>query len=359
VNDLAVVRIADFLRTARARGASDAHFGGSDRPALRIDGRMVVLDGPTLPDPAVRAFLEATLPPEACRHLDTCGTADGAQRTAVAGGYRIHAFRHHGGTRVVVRLLAPEPPHLESLQLPSAIADLAHRPAGLILFTGPSGSGKTTALAALIDRINRTLERSILTVEDPIEYLHTSSRSLLTQCEIGRDVSDYAEAIRGFMRADPDVILIGEMRDRETMEAALTAAETGHLVLTTLHTNDAPQTIDRIVDAFPSNAQGQVRSQLAAVLVAVVSLRLIVRASGNGRCAAAEIMIGSDAIRAMIRDAKTHQLRNAIVTGRNFGMQTLESHLAEMAMRGEITLDAARAASVHPSEVLGRGRSMV
>jgi twitching motility protein PilT len=239
---------------------------------------------------------------------------------------------------------------LDELGLPSAVSALAQRASGLALFTGPTGCGKTTALAALVDRINRSCERHVVTVEDPIEYVHRSIRSVVTQCQIGRDVGDFAEALRGFMRADPDVIVIGEMRDRATIEAALTAAETGHLVLATLHTNDAAQTVDRIVDAFPPDAHGQVRSQLAAVLAGIAALRLV-RREGGGRRAAAEVMVGTDAVRALIREGKTHQLRNAIVTGRAHGMQTLETHLSELVMRGEIALSDAQAATNHRAEV--------
>jgi twitching motility protein PilT len=219
-----------------------------------------------------------------------------------------------------------------------------------VLFTGPTGSGKTTALAALVDRMNRSSERVILTVEDPVEYVHAPRRSLVAHCEVGSDVADYAEALRSFMRADPDVMLIGEMRDRLTMEAALTAAETGHLVLSTLHTNDAAQTIDRIVDAFGGDAHAQVRAQLAATLVAVVSLRLV-RARTGGRIAACEVLVATDAVRALVRDGKTHQLRNVIATGRSAGMQTLEAHLSDLVVHGAIDLATARAASMRPSDI--------
>jgi twitching motility protein PilT len=253
--------------------------------------------------------------------------------------------------RVVVRLLADAVPQLDGLGLPAAIGSFAGAPLGLVLFTGPAGSGKTTALAALIDAINRSFERNIITIEDPIEYIHSPQRSMITHCEIGRDVAGYAEALRGILRADPDVILVGELRDRETIAAALTAAETGQLVFATLHTNDAAQTIDRIVDVFAGAAQNQIRSQLAAVLLAVVGLRLVPRASGSGRRAAAEILIATDGVRSMIREGKTHQLRNAIVTGRGAGMQTLESHLTELVARREITLQAARAVSSRPHDI--------
>jgi twitching motility protein PilT len=217
--------------------------------------------------------------------------------------------------------------------------------------TGPTGSGKTTALAALIDELNRNCGRVVVTIEDPVEFVHVPLRSIVAHCEIGRDVARYGAALRGFMRADPDVILIGEMRDRKTISAALTAAETGHLVLSSLHTNDAAQTVDRILDAFPAAAQSQVRSQLAATLIAITSLRLIPRLSGDGRAAAAEILIATDAVRAMIRDGKTHQLRNAIATGRATGMRTLESALTELVVRGVVSLEAAREQANRPTDV--------
>jgi twitching motility protein PilT len=349
---LGAIRIRDLVRGARARGATDLHFGGADRPALRVAGRLVALDSPPLDEPDVRAFLATALSGEQLARLDARGTADGAAARGDDGApYRVHAYRHAGGLRVAIRLLAEAVPSLEQLGLPAVVATLAQRPAGLVLFTGPTGSGKTTALAALVDRINRTSERNVVTVEDPVEYVHVPVRSLVTHCEIGRDVRNYAEALRGFLRADPDVILVGEMRDRATMAAALTAAETGHLVFATLHTNDAAQTVDRIVDAFSADAHAQVRSQLASVLAGIVALRLVPRHDGAGRRAAAEILIGTDAVRALIREGKTHQLRNTIVTGRAAGMQTLETHLSELVVRGEVTLADARAATSRPAEV--------
>lgn len=355
---LGTIRIDELVRAARARGATDVHFGGGDRPALRLDGRLVMLDAPAVAEPDVRAFLAAELSADQLARLDARGTADGAApRTVQAGPYRVHAYRHGGGVRVAIRLLAETIPSLERLGLPPVVAALAQRPSGLVLFTGPTGSGKTTALAALVDRINRTSERNVVTVEDPVEYVHAPVRSLVTHCEIGRDVSDYAEALRGFLRADPDVILVGEMRDRATMSAALTAAETGHLVFATLHTNDAAQTVDRIVDAFPADAHAQVRTQLAAVLAGIVALRLVPRHDGAGRRAAAEVLVGTDAVRALIREGKTHQLRNTIVTGRAAGMQTLETHLSELVVRGEIALAQARAVTGRPSEIRAFERS--
>jgi twitching motility protein PilT len=349
---LPLIRVHDLVRDARARGATDVHFGGQERPALRVDGRLCVLDVPPLDDVAVRAFLAGVFSAEQAARLDAEGGGDGAvPRAAAAGPYRVHAYRHAGGVRVAVRLLAERVPTLDALGLPAAVATFALRGSGLILFTGPTGSGKTTALAALVDRVNRETARNVVTIEDPVEYVHAPLRSLITHCEIGRDVSTYAEGLRGVLRADPDVIVIGEMRERATMAAALTAAETGHLVFATVHTNDAPQTVDRIVDAFPPEAHAQVRAQLAAVLAGIVALRLVPCRAGRGRRAAAEIMIGTDAVRALVREGKTHQLRNAIVTGRAAGMQTLETHLAELVVRGEIGLADAHAAAVRPAEV--------
>ena len=348
---LGAIRVYESLRTARARGASDVHFGGGEGIALRIDGRLDRLDVAPFRADDVTDFLKGTLADHQLRRLDERGTADGSLRQADCGAFRIHAFRQLGGIRIVIRLLSQSIPTLDTLRLPAIVGTFADRPTGLVLFTGPTGSGKTTALAALIDRINRSSARNIITVEDPVEYIHEPVKSLITHCEIGRDVSDYAEALRGIMRADPDVILVGEMRDRETMEAAMTAAETGHLVFATLHTNDTAQTIDRIVDSFPSDAQGQIRAQLAAVLIAVAGLRLVPRRNEPGRRAAAEILIATDAVRNMIRDEKTHQIRNAITTGRAVGMQTLESHLSDLVVRGDVALEVAQAASNRPAEI--------
>jgi twitching motility protein PilT len=348
---LAAVRLHDLIRVARARNASDVHVATGERPALRVDGQLVLLDAPPVEAAGIAEFLRATLGPTVVAQLDALGSADGAVVLGDDGGpYRVHAFRHAGGVRVAVRLLATTVPTLEQLGFPPVVATLAHHHAGLVAFTGPTGSGKTTALAALVERINRTAERNVVTVEDPVEYVHRPIRSLVTHCEIGRDTADYAEALRAVLRADPDVLLVGELRDAATMEAALAAAETGHLVLTTLHTADAAQSIERIVDAFPPAAHARIQAQLASVLVAVVALRLVPRV-GGGRRAAAEVLIATDAVRALIRDGKTHQLRNAIVTGRAVGMQTLETHLTELVVRGDVALADALAAAPRPSEV--------
>lgn len=347
---LELVRLNELLELARARAASDLHVGGAESPCLRLEGRLVMLDVPALAADALHSFVDARLDPRAAAQLERSGTADVACRSGPGAPYRLHVYRTTAGLRLAFRLLAAAPPALENLGLPALVATFGNHPNGLVLFTGPTGSGKTTALAGLIDRINRTSDRVIVSVEDPVEYIHRPIRSLVGHCEIGADVASYREALRSFLRADPDVILVGEMRDDETMEAVLTAAETGHLVLSTLHTNDAPQTVDRILDAFPSDAQAQIRSQLAATIIAIVSLRLVADTRGR-RLPAAEILVGTDAVRAMIREGKTHQLRNALTTGRAAGMQTLEAHLSELVARGAITLETARQAANRTAEI--------
>lgn len=346
-----VVRLAELLALARGRAASDLHVGTGSAPTLRLHGRITPIEVAPLSADALEAFLARVLPDALAARCRASGTVDAICRTGTGAPYRLHVYRSMSGLRLAFRFLAGEIPALDTLGLPAAVAALAARAHGLVVFTGPTGSGKTTALAALVDRINRTSDRVIVTVEDPVEYVHAPLRSVIAHCEIGSDVQDYAAALHGFMRADPDVILVGEMRERPTMEAVLTAAETGHLVLSTLHTNDAPQTIDRIVDAFGGHAQVQIRTQLAATLVAVVSLRLVPVCEGDARVAAAEVLMGTDAVRAMIRDGKTHQLRNAMATGRAAGMRTLETSLSDLVVRRVISLDAARRYANRPSEV--------
>lgn len=345
------VRLTELIALARARAATDLHVGAGDVPSLRVHGQIVLFDIPPLANPALESFLERVAPFEAKVRWADGEAADFALRSGECAPYRVHAYRSMGQIRLAFRFHDERLPELDALALPPIVATFASRQSGLVLFTGPTGSGKTTALAALVDRINHAAERMIVTVEDPVEYVHRPVRSSIAHCEIGVDVPSYAAAIHGFMRADPDVMLVGEMRDRSTIEAVLSAAETGHLVFSTLHTIDAAQTIDRIIDSFGSEAQHQVRTQLAATLLAVVSLRLIPMRDGSGRVAATEILVGTDAVRAMIRDGKTHQLRNAMVTGRNAGMRTLETSLNDLAVRGAISIERARTFANRPADV--------
>jgi twitching motility protein PilT len=349
--NLGVVRIEELLNLARGRRASDLHLNGADPPTLREHGRVTPLEVPALGGDALTSFIERVLPAALAHRWHNVGAVDAVCRSGAGAPYRLHAYRTIDGPRLAFRLLAAGVPCLDALALPDVVASLAERPHGLVLFTGPTGSGKTTALAALVDRVNRNAGRVIVTVEDPVEYVHTPVRSVIAHCEIGTHIDDYASAVYGFMRADPDVILVGEMRDRATMEAVLCAAETGHLVFSTLHTNDAVQTVDRIIDAFTSETQMQARTQLAATLVAVVSLRLVPTTAGDARVAATEILVGTDAVRAMIRDGKTHQLRNALATGRAAGMRTLETSLSDLVVRRVVSIEAARHHANRPAEV--------
>jgi len=343
-----------LLKAMIEKGASDLHITTASPPQLRIDGRLVPLQMPPLSATDTRQICYSVLT-DAQKHrfeenneLDLSFGVKGLsrfranlfmQRGAIAGAFRAIPFKIHG---------------FDELGLPPVVAGLAHRPCGLVLVTGPTGSGKSTTLASLIDKINTERNVHIVTIEDPIEYLHPHKASLVNQREIGADTETFTKALKYILRQDPDVVLIGEMRDLDTMRAALVVAETGHLCLATLHTNSAVQTVNRIVDAFPENQQAQVRAQLSFVLEAVISQSLIPLASGSGRAVAAEIMIPNPAIRNLIREDKVHQLYSQIQVGQDrFGMQTMNQALARLYLRRLITLDEAMRHSVDPEELRG------
>jgi twitching motility protein PilT len=347
----APVRLVETLHIARTRNASDVHLAAGFPPVFRIDGELEAQATVAASADELAAIASSLLGEIAAARLEDAGDVTVAFDDDAIGSTRVHAYRTIDGVTLAIRLLRATIPSLESLHLPAAVERFTQYRQGLIIFAGPTGSGKSTALAAIVDCINRTQSKHIVTIEDPVEYRHRSARSIVTQREIGRDVESYAQAIYGALRSDPDVILVGEMRDPQTMHAALTAAETGHLVLTTLHTGDAPQTIERITGAFSGSVQQQIRMQLAQTLVGVVCMRLLPRAFADGRRAAVEILLANDAVRTLIRDAKSHQLRNAIATNRQSGMQTLEMHLSDLAAAGEITLADARGAASWPGEV--------
>lgn len=350
---LAPVRFDELLRLARAHNASDIHLRPDAPPAMRIDGALQILDAPALDSAETGALAESLLDAPARERLARCG--DATQSRTADGGFRLraHAYRMAGGTALALRLLPLEIPALESLHLPPAVCAFAEQAHGLVILTGPTGSGKSTALAAMADRINRTRAAHILTIEDPIEFVHLQRRCVVTQREVGRDVPAFADAVYGALRSDPDVIVLGEMRDPETMHAALTAAETGHLVFATLHTGDTAQAVDRIASMFAAQAQERVRTQIAQTLVGIAGVRLIPRACGDGRRNAAEVLVATDAVRNVIRDGKLHHLRNILATSRSAGMQTLESALSELVLRGEVRAADARAATDRPHEVNG------
>ncbi len=348
--------IAEAIRCARLGGherTSDLHIEGNEAPWHRIDCAMRRMDLPITEPDAIRAFCEAYLSKREYERLSgPHGAADGAIAFPNAGGIRIHAFRAENGLALSLRLLRDGVPDLDALGLPAAISTFADFSTGLVLFTGPTGSGKSTALAALIDRINARYERHIVTLEEPIEYRHASKRCLVRQREIGRDVGSYAESLRGVLRADPDVILIGELRDRDVMSACLSASETGHLVFSTLHTSEAAETVQRIVGSFDGARAEQARVQLAQSLRAIVSLRLVPDASGHGRRAACEVLLNSAAVRSQLMSPeKTVQIRNTIETSRKDGMQTLEMDLSRMVVDRLITYEAAVAASGYPEQI--------
>jgi twitching motility protein PilT len=340
----AEIRLQDILHVARRRGASDVHLACGAAPALRVDGRLEAQPGPLIAAEETAAIAEMLFGSTELAMIHAGHDRSKATRSSEFGTIRVHAFKCNAGIVLAMRLLQEEIPSLESMLLPPAVTALASKERGLVIFAGPTGSGKSTSLAALIDRINTTSARRIVTIEDPVEYRHENKNSIVTQREIGSDTRSFAAALQGALRADPEVIMVGEMRERATMRAALTAAETGHLVLTTLHTGDAPQTIDRIVDAFDGVEQTQVRVQLSQVLDAVVCQRLIPRHGRPGRRALAEVLIANAAVRNLIREGRTHQLHNAMFTGRQTGMLTFEEHLKELIGAREV--DAGTAIAV-------------
>ena len=344
--------IDELLTYAVRNGASDLHLANQLPPAIRIDGSLRPIEGLTRVDnEQIREMVYRILTQglrerfEAEKELDTSHTIIGV------GRFRVNLFQQRGSIGTVMRAIPHEIPPFDTLGLPPVVPSLAELRRGLVLVTGPTGSGKSTTLASLINIINQSKPLHIVTIEDPIEFLHTHNRSIVNQREVGTDTKSFAEALRHVLRQDPDVILIGEMRDTETIATALTAAETGHLVFATLHTQDAPQTIDRIIDVFPSAQQDQIRIQLAGSLEAVLTQQLVLSASGYGRTPVAEIMLCNPAIRNLIRSSKTHQIYSLIQTGAATGMQTMDQGLAKAVQAGAITEAMAFDRCHDPSEL--------
>jgi twitching motility protein PilT len=344
--------IDELLTYAVRNGASDLHLANQLPPAIRIDGSLRPVEGLARVDnEQIREMVYRILTQslrerfEAEKELDTAHTIMGV------GRFRVNLFQQRGSIGTVMRAIPHEIPPFDTLGLPPIIPSLAELRRGLVLVTGPTGSGKSTTLASLINIINLSKPLHIVTIEDPIEFLHTHNRSIVNQREVGADTKSFAEALRHVLRQDPDVILIGEMRDPETIATALTAAETGHLVFSTLHTQDAPQTIDRIIDVFPSSQQDQIRIQLAGSLEAVVTQQLVLSATGYGRTPVAEIMLCNPAIRNLIRSRKTHQIYSLVQTGAAAGMQTMDQGLAKAVRAGAITEAMAFDRCHDPSEL--------
>jgi twitching motility protein PilT len=327
----------DLLQLVVDEGASDIHLPVGSPPVLRIHGGLTPLDVPALnPDDTERLMKSITSEVHQ-QELQEGGTADFGFAFQDKARFRVSVFRQRGNIGLVLRCIPNDLMTLDQIGLPPSLKDILFRPRGLVLVTGPTGSGKSTTLASMINVINHERDCHIITVEDPIEFFHEHNNSIITQREIGSDCPSFAESLRRALRQDPDVILVGEMRDLETIGAAVTAAETGHLVFGTLHTTGAAETVDRIVDAFPTDQQEQIRSQLALSLICVLSQVLLPRVDKPGRVAAFEIMITTPSIQALIRDNKTFRITSDIQTGAKFGMQTLDSHLLSLYEEGKIS----------------------
>jgi twitching motility protein PilT len=348
------VDFADIVLAGLERRASDIHLSAGAPPNVRLRGRLIALEGfPVLGVADTREIVYSILSDTQRQQFETLHQVDFSYTIPRTARMRVNAYLQRGAVSAAFRVIPGKADSLERLGMPHAVREMSTLPRGIVLVTGPTGSGKSTTLASLIDEINSTREEHILTIEDPIEFLHTHKRCLVNQRELGTDATSFADALRAALRQDPDVILVGELRDLETISTALTAAETGHLVLATLHTQDAPQTIDRVIDVFPPHQQQHVRVMLAAALQGVVAQQLLPTADGSGRVAAVEVLIPTPAVRNLIREGKTHQIYSAIQTGGEHGMQTMDAALVELVRDGKITREVAHRRASVPAE-LGR-----
>lgn len=343
----------DLLMAMAERNASDLHITSGAPPTLRVHGRLVPLDYPPLTPDQTKALAYSLITSEQRERFEANHELDFSYGIPGLSRYRVNIYQQRGAVGVAIRAIPHQPKGFEELGLPADVcAALCQKHKGLILVTGPTGHGKTTTMAAMIDRINRTRDVHIVTIEDPLEYLFSHEKSLVNQREVGHDTHSFPAALKYVLRQDPDVVLIGEMRDLETIQAALTIAETGHLTFATLHTNSCAQSIDRIIDVFPPHQQPQVRAQLALVLEAVFNQLLIPRKDGRGRVLALEILIATPAIRNLIREEKVHQIYSAMQAGQKYGMQTMNQALAHLYLRGLISRQEAIGRSLYPDELL-------
>jgi twitching motility protein PilT len=333
-------------------GGSDLHLTSGLPPMARIDGDLRPLEGFEVLNPSkVRDLVYEILSQKIRSRFEDNLELDAAHVVPGVGRFRLNVFQQRDSVGAVFRAIPFEIMSLDALGLPPAVRQFADLPRGLVLVTGPTGSGKSTTLASLIDIINQRKPLHIMSVEDPIEYLHNHKRAVVNQREVGEDTKGFAEALKHVLRQDPDVILIGELRDLETISTALTAAETGHLVFATLHTQDAPQSIDRMIDVFPSHQQQQIRTQLATTIQGVVTQQLLPRASGSGRVVVCEILVATPAVRNLIREGKTHQIYSAMQAGAKYGMHSMDQMLAELVKGGVVTLEAAEERSSNPEDL--------
>ena len=346
--------IDDLLARMVEANASDLHVVPGAAPTIRVHGELVALEGATLVTPDdTRAMLYRVLSTEQQKQLEVDRQLDFGHGVPGLGRFRVNVHFQRDTLAAAFRHIPTDLKSLEELNLPASLRALAMRPRGLVLVTGPTGSGKSTTLAAMIDEVNRAKPHHILTIEDPIEFVHRHKRCVVTQREIGADATTFAEALRAALRQDPDVILLGEMRDLETISTALTAAETGHLVLATLHTQSAPSTIDRIIDVFPPQGQEQVRMQLAGTLQGIVTQSLLPTADQAGRVACLEILLPDDAVRNLIRQAKIEQIYSVMQTSTQRGMQTMEHGLVELVQKRTVTIETALTVSSRKDELVG------
>jgi twitching motility protein PilT len=346
--------IDDLLELMKARNASDLHVSVGSKPAIRVNGHVERLDEiESLTREDTQTLLYQILSSEQQKNFELNRQLDFAHGVPGLARFRVNVYFQRGSVGAAFRLIPEAIKTLEELGLPPSLHELAQKPRGLVLVTGPTGSGKSTTLASLIDEVNRTRAEHILTIEDPIEFVHKHKKCIVNQREIGFDAPSFAEGLRAALRQDPDVILVGEMRDLETIATALTAAETGHLVLGTLHTQSASSTVDRIIDVFSPAQQEQVRMQIAGSLQGIITQALLPTADGSGRVAALEVLLPDDATRNLIRQGKVEQIYTIMQTGTQKGMQTMEQSLAELTLRRVITLETALSRSSRPDQLLG------
>ena len=340
----------EMVRFAVENGASDIHLASNNLPSYRKNGKIMSYKGTEILDEdTVMKYIDEVLEPADYLKFCNTGDIDSAYQFENLARFRVNAFKQRHGATLVMRVIKMNPPKLGDLNLPQSIAKILNLQEGLVLVTGPTGSGKSTTLAALVDKINTEKAQHIITIEDPIEFTHKSKKSVVVQREVHYDTYSFSAALRSSLRQDPDVVLIGEMRDLETISAAITIAETGHLVFATLHTNSAAQSIDRMIDVFPPHQQPQIRAQLANILMGICSQRLV-PSIGGGRVVAAEVLIANSAVRNVIREGKSHQLDAIIQTGADQGMQTMDRTLVNLVQSGTITYDHAREFAVDLTE---------
>jgi twitching motility protein PilT len=343
----------ELLQITIKKEASDLHLTVGVPPIIRVNGELLHIDSNKLVPLDTELYVKDILDKKGYEEYIAKGEIDTSYSVAGLGRFRINIFKQRGSDALAIRVVALNIPTLKSLEFPPVIKDLTERQRGLVLVTGPTGSGKSTTLAAMINEINMTRAAHIITLEDPVEYLHKHNKSIINQREIGKDSLSYQNALKSVLREDPDVILVGEMRDIETISIAITAAETGHLVFSTLHTIGAAKTIDRIIDVFPPFQQQQIKVQLAAVLQGIVSQQLLPRTFEAGRVAALEIMTVTPAIQNLIREGKTHQIDSAVQTGAKYGMRTMDMALSEIYRKGYVSMETALTHAVD-KEMLSR-----